>query len=68
MRSGSEFVERALAVAALPCVAVFRESSEANLRWAANALTTNGEMSTSTLTVPGHRRRGRRPGGRHGLG
>ncbi len=51
MRSGSEFVERALAVAALPCVAVFRESSQANLRWAANALTTNGEMSASTLTV-----------------
>ncbi len=51
MTSGSEFVERALAVAALPCVAVFRETSEANLRWAANALTTNGEMSTSTLTV-----------------
>ena len=35
----------------LPCVAVVTERTEANLRWANNALTTNGEMRSLTLTV-----------------
>ncbi len=47
----SEFVERALAAATSPCVAYLHETTEANLRWAGNALTTNGEMSSRTLTV-----------------
>ena len=45
------FVERALAAAALPCVAVLHATTEANLRWAGNGLTTNGEMTSRTLTV-----------------
>jgi predicted Zn-dependent protease len=49
--SAPDLVEHALAVAALPCVAVVHENTEANLRWAGNALTTNGEMSSRTMTV-----------------
>ena len=44
------------------------ERTEANLRWAGNALTTNGEMSSRELTVVataevagGHRGRHRQP-------
>jgi predicted Zn-dependent protease len=44
-------VEHALQTASLPCVAYLSERTEANLRWAGNALTTNGEMSSRTLTV-----------------
>ena len=44
-------VESALATATLPGVAFITERSEVNLRWAANALTTNGEMRSRTLTV-----------------
>ena len=45
------YVERALAAARLPCVAYVHETTEANLRWAGNTLTTNGEMSSRTVTV-----------------
>ena len=46
-----ELVERALSSATLPAVVLLTERWEANLRWAGNALTTNGEMHTRTLTV-----------------
>jgi predicted Zn-dependent protease len=46
-----ELVERALAVASLPCVAWVTERTEANVRWANNALITNGEMRSRRLTV-----------------
>jgi len=46
-----ELVELALAGATLPSVVRLTERWEANLRWAANALTTNGEMHSRTLTV-----------------
>ena len=47
----AELVERALALASLPCVVRAEERTEANLRWANGALTTNGEMHSRTLTV-----------------
>ncbi len=46
-----DLVEQALAVATLPVCVHLTERWEANLRWAANALTTNGEMHSRTLTV-----------------
>jgi predicted Zn-dependent protease len=46
-----DLVEHALTMATLPAVAFVTEHSEANLRWAANSLTTNGEMRSRTLTV-----------------
>jgi predicted Zn-dependent protease len=46
-----DLVERALASASLPCVGWVTERTEANLRWANNALTTNGEMRSRRLTV-----------------
>jgi predicted Zn-dependent protease len=49
--SAQELVEQALALATLPTVVHLTERWEANLRWAANALTTNGEMHGRTLTV-----------------
>jgi predicted Zn-dependent protease len=33
------------------CVAIVSEHTETNLRWAANSLTTNGQMRTRSLTV-----------------
>ena len=48
---GAELVDKALSEATLPCVAIVSEHTEANLRWANNALTTNGEMRSRTLTV-----------------
>jgi predicted Zn-dependent protease len=45
-------VERALAAATVDdTVAIVHESSQANLRWAANTLTTNGVMHDRSLTV-----------------
>ena len=44
-------VEQALSIATLPCVVIVRERTEANLRWANNALTTNGEVRSRTITV-----------------
>jgi predicted Zn-dependent protease len=49
--TAQQLVEQALARATLPAVAHVTERWEANLRWAANALTTNGEMHSRTLTV-----------------
>jgi predicted Zn-dependent protease len=46
-----DLVERALDIANLPCVAWVTEHSEANVRWANNALITNGEMRSRRLTV-----------------
>ncbi|MBW1603675.1 TldD/PmbA family protein [Streptomyces sp. JJ66] len=47
-----EIVERALALSrADGCVVIAEESSSANLRWAGNALTTNGVTRGRTLTV-----------------
>lgn len=47
----AELVERALAVANGPTVAYATARSETNLRWAGSALTTNGEMMSTQLTV-----------------
>ncbi|HET9779414.1 MAG TPA: TldD/PmbA family protein [Propionibacteriaceae bacterium] len=46
-----DLVEQALSVATLPCVLWVSEHAEANLRWANNALITNGEMRSRRLTV-----------------
>lgn len=47
-----EVVERALALSeADGCVVLAQETSDANLRWAANTLTTNGVMRGRQLTV-----------------
>ncbi len=47
----AELVEQALAQASLPVVVILVEHTEANLRWANSALTTNGEMHSRSLTV-----------------
>jgi predicted Zn-dependent protease len=49
--SVQDLVEQALGLATLPSVVTVTERTEANLRWANNALTTNGEMHGRTLTV-----------------
>ena len=49
--SVQDLVEQALAVATLPTTVIVRETTEANLRWAANELTTNGQMASRSLTV-----------------
>src|SRR5215207_10242529 len=46
-----DLVEQALSNAILPCVLWVTEHAEANLRWANNALITNGEMRSRRLTV-----------------
>jgi len=46
-----DLLTEALAVATGPLVVVLTERYEANLRWAANALTTNGEMHARSLAV-----------------
>ena len=47
-----ETVERALALSkADGCVVIATERSEANLRWAGNTLTTNGQMRSRQVTV-----------------
>jgi predicted Zn-dependent protease len=52
MSSPSELVERALELSrADGCVVIADEESTANLRWAGNALTTNGVTRGRTLTV-----------------
>jgi predicted Zn-dependent protease len=47
----AELMERALALAKRPTIAYVTERAEANLRWAGSALTTNGEMTSTELTV-----------------
>lgn len=50
--SPQETVERALSLSrADGCIVVATERTEANLRWASNSLTTNGEMSSRRLAV-----------------
>ena len=50
--SPQELVEHALAASTSDhCVALVRDSTSANLRWANNTLTTNGVMHTVTVTV-----------------
>jgi predicted Zn-dependent protease len=46
-----DLVEQALKSASLPCVVWATERTEANLRWANNALITNGEMRSRRLSV-----------------
>jgi predicted Zn-dependent protease len=47
-----DLVDQALRLATLDgCVVIGAERSEANLRWANNSLTTNGQMATRTITV-----------------
>ncbi|HEX2904666.1 MAG TPA: metallopeptidase TldD-related protein [Jatrophihabitans sp.] len=47
-----QLVERALALStADDCIVIAEERTEANLRWAANSLTTNGQMHTTKLMV-----------------
>ena len=52
MLSPQDMVEHALAASnADDCIAIVRNSTSANLRWANNTLTTNGVMSSVSLTV-----------------
>lgn len=51
MSRGAELVEVALRAARGPAVAYATETATANLRWAGSALTTNGEMTSTTVTV-----------------
>ena len=47
-----DLVERAVAESTADgCVVVAAEHTEANLRWAGNSLTTNGQMHTRSMTV-----------------
>lgn len=46
------WIEQGLAASqARDCIVIVQESHEVNLRWAANALTTNGAMTARTVTV-----------------
>ncbi len=49
--SPQALVERALSSATLPSMVIVRETTQANLRWASNSLSTNGQMRTRELTV-----------------
>ena len=52
MSTPQEIVERALAAStSRGCIAYLRSRSVANLRWARNTLTTNGETVATSLTV-----------------
>ena len=46
-----DLVDLALARAVLPVTVILTDRTQANLRWAGNALTTNGEMHDRWLTV-----------------
>ena len=47
-----EYVEQALSASAADgCVVIAGEHTEANLRWAGNSLTTNGQMLSRSVTV-----------------
>ncbi|MDN5727873.1 MAG: TldD/PmbA family protein, partial [Propionibacteriales bacterium] len=53
----ADLVEQALAASSTDdCVVLVTETTQANLRWAHNALTTNGQMHDRTLTVMAIRR------------
>ena len=49
--SPADLAERALAAATGPCVVLVEATSSANLRWAANTLTTNGLTGSHQMTV-----------------
>ena len=52
MTSAQELTEAALAASGADgCVVVTSEHTETNLRWAANSLTTNGQMRSRSVTV-----------------
>ena len=47
-----DLVEQALSLSTVDgCIVVAGEHSETNLRWASNSLTTNGQMSSRSMTV-----------------
>ena len=47
-----ELVERALAASTADgCIVVGSENTQTNLRWAGNSLTTNGQMTSQSITV-----------------
>ncbi len=53
----TDWIEAGLGAATTEeCVVIVRESTEANLRWAINALTTNGQMHQRSATVIAIRR------------
>jgi predicted Zn-dependent protease len=52
MSDAQSLIEQALAASTADgCVVVANEHSEANLRWAGNSLTTNGQMRSRSITV-----------------
>ena len=52
MSASQELVEAALAASGADgCVVIVADHSETNLRWAANSLTTNGQMQSRSMTV-----------------
>jgi predicted Zn-dependent protease len=52
MESIQTLIEAALAQSSTDgCIVIGSEESETNLRWAANGLTTNGQMSSRSITV-----------------
>jgi predicted Zn-dependent protease len=52
MSTAQEIVETALGLSEVDgCVVIVTEHTEANLRWAANSLTTNGQMTSRSVTV-----------------
>ena len=47
-----DFVEQALELSTVDgCVVVASEDTDTNLRWANNSLTTNGQMTSRSITV-----------------
>jgi predicted Zn-dependent protease len=52
MMQAQEFVETALAQSSADgCIVIASQHTETNLRWAANSLTTNGQMQSQSVTV-----------------
>jgi predicted Zn-dependent protease len=52
MTETQDYVEQALAASTADgCIVIADEHTEANLRWAGNSLTTNGQMRTRSITV-----------------
>ena len=52
MNAPQELVEAALAASTADgCIVIVADHSETNLRWAANSLTTNGQMQSRSMTV-----------------
>jgi predicted Zn-dependent protease len=50
--TAQEIVEQGLALSSVDgCVVIVSENTQANLRWAGNGLTTNGQMTSRSVTV-----------------